>query len=304
MLFIARIYCLYCFLSMIATTIAYKKLRSRLSDVQGKIVGGHDAKIKDYPFMVKLVINVGDFSVGCGGSYIRPLWVLTASHCIDLNDNDISLPPTVGLMTRVKSIMGLEERMQTGYQSAMSKKLLMHPKYFRNDSEVNNDIGLIMLQTAFEIGNTVQLVPIPRTEIDYGGEKVVIMGWGATGITDDPEQGRITTTQRLQVLTTVAHDMRDCKRRTGSPSTICIGEKGKISCSGDSGGPLYYSNMVIGVCSYGFGCGGDFAVYENVYSHQTWVSKIAGRQMARSASGTCHFITGTLLIINFLCSMG
>lgn len=44
----------------------------------GKIVGGHDVSIEDYPYQVAL-LNNGYFI--CGGSILNEYFVLTAEHC-------------------------------------------------------------------------------------------------------------------------------------------------------------------------------------------------------------------------------
>lgn len=270
----------YCLLYLVTMASAYKKLRARVTDIQGKIVGGKNARITDFPYMVRLLISVNEATVACGGSYIRPMWTLTAAHCLDTNDRDTSFPPEVGNdLSRVECIMGMETKQDTDFQAIKSQNLFIHPEYFRNDSEVLNDIGLIHLEKQFELSEKVQLIATPTKKMDYSNYKVTIMGWGATGIQDRGKS--ITRPMILQSLTTFAHDMEDCETMTGSGHAICIGQKGEISCSGDSGGPLVFEMVVIGVCSYGFGCSGEFAVYENVYSHREWINSLAGNETCR-----------------------
>nr|CAD7418620.1 unnamed protein product [Timema cristinae] len=49
-----------------------------------RIVGGKQADILDFPFLVSLQLR--DEGHICGASLINKLWVLTASHCVvDLN---------------------------------------------------------------------------------------------------------------------------------------------------------------------------------------------------------------------------
>ena len=45
----------------------------------GRIVGGEDADIADYPWQVALMIGNQQF---CGGSIIHEQWILTAAHCV------------------------------------------------------------------------------------------------------------------------------------------------------------------------------------------------------------------------------
>ena len=51
----------------------------------------------------------------------------------------------------------------------------------------------------------------------------------------------------------------DCKESYGEnsiwdESMLCAGEAGKDSCEGDSGGPLTYNDVHIGIVSWGQGC--------------------------------------------------
>ena len=59
------------------------------------VVGGKDAGIKDYPWAVligspKLQKNgsLAYMHWNCGGSVISSKWVLTASHCLCIKDQD------------------------------------------------------------------------------------------------------------------------------------------------------------------------------------------------------------------------
>ena len=48
---------------------------------EARIIGGEDADIKDYPFMVSLYKKNGTYFTCCG-SIIRDDWILTAAHCV------------------------------------------------------------------------------------------------------------------------------------------------------------------------------------------------------------------------------
>lgn len=72
-----------------------------------------------------------------------------------------------------------------------------------------------------------------------------------------------------------------CRRVTSSesPSKLCAGyyiEGNKDACVGDSGGPLVLDDQLVGVISYGYGCGlaGMPGVYTNVAEVHDWITKI------------------------------
>lgn len=52
---------------------------------------------------------------------------------------------------------------------------------------------------------------------------------------------------------------------------------GRDACFGDSGGPLYYNDVVIGVISSGIGCGNATypAISMSVASYTDWILSIA-----------------------------
>lgn len=61
---------------------------------------------------------------------------------------------------------------------------------------------------------------------------------------------------------------------------LCAGhrEGGKDACQGDSGGPLVARNALIGVVSWGIGCGNpEFpGVYANVANLREWILNSSG----------------------------
>lgn len=50
-----------------------------------KIVGGHDADIKDCPYQAYLLVDQGEGDLGnyyeCGGSILNNRYILSAAHC-------------------------------------------------------------------------------------------------------------------------------------------------------------------------------------------------------------------------------
>lgn len=54
------------------------QLDSELTDRNGRIVGGRDAMIEEFPFMVSLLVINDHF---CGGSILNVNTILTAATC-------------------------------------------------------------------------------------------------------------------------------------------------------------------------------------------------------------------------------
>ena len=52
---------------------------------------------------------------------------------------------------------------------------------------------------------------------------------------------------------------------------ICAGEEGKDACQNDSGGPLTKDGEIIGIVSWGSGCGRLPGVYARVTHVKDWI---------------------------------
>ena len=62
---------------------------------QSRVVGGVNAEPHSWPWIISLRILNGTFH-NCGGSLIRPNWVLTAAHCVNRDPTPSSYTVVVG----------------------------------------------------------------------------------------------------------------------------------------------------------------------------------------------------------------
>lgn len=272
-----------------------------ISSPIGRIVGGQDAPLGRYPWLV----NLGYKQDGkdqtlfkCGGTLIGTSLVLTAAHCVtelprsfklkvirvgehDL-DNDVDCTGDVGNQICAPAPQDIDVEEVIFHQSYGK------PKAFQNDIAV---IKLARNVTENEFVAPICL-PFNDDKENYLGSRIgadaainEVAGWGATTIT-----GRKPATI-LQFLGVDVTDGDACKEiyaeRGGvlTEKQICAGgTKGKDSCVGDSGSGLMRSLPdrqrtidrwdLIGVVSFGprlCGTEGVPGVYTRVNSYLDWI---------------------------------
>ncbi len=226
-----------------------------------KVVGGTDAEVGEFPYIVSLQGSWGHF---CGGSLIASDWVLTAAHCV--RGGSIA-----------KIVVGLHNQKDlNGTESFKPAKVIAHSGY--SSSTLDYDFALIQLDghSSFK---PIALNDV-TIEIPEGSNiESVTSGWGYT------KEGGWNLSQVLQKVTVPLVNQETCNQayRNGvTDRMICAGfpEGGKDACQGDSGGPLIVKedngdHVLVGVVSWGEGCArpNKFGVYSRVSSVIDWIAE-------------------------------
>ncbi|WP_435296411.1 S1 family peptidase [Streptomyces sp. YPW6] len=238
------------------------------------IVGGRPAPVADSPWVVALSsrdrfggARSGQF---CGGVAVAPTKILTAAHC--LSDEALGGPAT-----RVKDLLviaGRERLSDVGGLEIPVRRIWVNPAY----DPVSNagDLAVLTLSGALPEGTTL---PMARSgDAAYrAGTAADVYGWGDT--TGSGTYSSVLRSARVQVLPDA-----DCARaypggREGTykaSAMLCAGEPvgGRDACQGDSGGPLVARGRLIGLVSWGSGCGrpGSPGVYTRVSAALEWAA--------------------------------
>lgn len=249
------------------------------------VVGGFPVDVAQSPWTVALSsrdrfggTRAGQF---CGGVVIARTAVLTAAHC--LGGDVVGAPPTRDL----KVITDRTDLLSRQGKEIAVRAIWVNPRY---DSVTNSgDFGVLTLAQPLSPGTVIPMAG-PGDSAYAPGTSAVVYGWGdTTGAAAYPHTLRAA---RVHVLPDA-----QCERAypgsaegTYRPRTmLCAGESrgGRDACQGDSGGPLVARGRLIGLVSWGSGCGraGSPGVYTRVSYVVRTLRKAGSKALPRGADG-------------------
>jgi len=254
-----------------------------------RIVGGQDAQLGQYPWLVNLGYTVGgsrrpDFNpptpgsleanktiqpkFNCGGTLIGLRFILTAAHCV------VGLPSSykfsvvrVGEYDLSKDkdcFPGSDWDCAEPVQDFTDFEVIAHPEY-NKPKRYQNDIALIKLSQDVVINDFVEPICLPFSNLfnkDPAPQNMVdVAGWGAI----DMFARKFPVVLQFVQVPIADHDqcaeIFERQRVTIGEDQICAGGvKGKDSCAGDSGSALMMETfptaydpryVQIGVVSFG-----------------------------------------------------
>ncbi|KAK4878343.1 hypothetical protein RN001_010849 [Aquatica leii] len=197
--------------------------------VDGRIVGGQNADIADYPYQLSLQYYGGHF---CGASIIAQSVALTAAHCTDAYSSNLKVRAGSGVTNFGGEVVDVAQINQ-------------HPNY--NRFNIDYDVSVLKLAKSLSY-RSVNIQPLGQ-EVSVGA-LAVVTGWGALS-----EGG--SRPYQLQKVEVAYVRQSDCSKAYGGDLTdrmTCYRSSGKDACQGDSGGPLVYADNQVGIVSWGYGC--------------------------------------------------
>lgn len=200
------------------------------------IVGGWDSSIALHPWMAALTTATGGFTF-CGGSLAAPDKVVTAAHCV-----------AGKLPAEMRVVLGRTDLRNPGGAVVDVLVIWTHPAF--QSALTGADVAVLTLAAP----QPTPTIPLSTDPVDATpGVPGTVLGWGFTA-----ETGPISAV--LQETTVPVQADAYCAAayvEYDPAAMLCAGypQGGHDSCQGDSGGPLVANGRLVGITSFGTGCG-------------------------------------------------
>lgn len=230
--------------------------------------GNNRTGLMQFPWMARLGYRQGDrdgdaLEYLCSGSLISERYVVTAAHCIGVQDGPVSV--RLGENDSATDPDCVESTCAPGVVDMAVEERVVHEDYRRGV----NDIALIRLARPVVFSGAVSPICLPvqshnRPEEDLAGRTMTLAGWGNSSPNKRQHAPKRWLLQhRMQVLAQstcrAAYDALD-DVHFHSDKHLCVGG----GCYGDSGSPLMLAEgggggsemmdnraVLFGVLSYG-----------------------------------------------------
>lgn len=255
----------------LAAVTAVIPLASPPSATAEVVIGGHPVEISQAPWTVALSsrdrfggTRAGQF---CGGVVVGRTAVLTAAHC--LSEDVLGGPPE--RLPDLRVIAGRADLQSAEGTEIPVSRTRINPEY---DAGTNvGDFALVTLASPLPESSVIGLAGAGDAAY-LPGTPAAVYGWGDTsGAGDYAQSLRAAPVKVLADSVCARAYPGSAEGRYLSGSMVCAGERngGRDACQGDSGGPLIARGKLIGLVSWGSGCG--LAGSPGVYTRGSYVAR-------------------------------
>ncbi|KOX08516.1 serine protease [Streptomyces sp. NRRL B-3648] len=242
-------------LALAATLTSIPLASTSTAAADSVVVGGFPIDVSQAPWTVALAsrdlfggMRAGQF---CGAVAIGRSTVVTAAHC--LAEESLGTPPS--RLRDLRVIAGRTDLLSGQGQEVAVREIRVNSAY---DPATNSgDFAVLGLVGSLPQSAVVAMAG-PGDAAYAPGTEALVSGWGdTTGAGTYPRRLRAA---RVRVLP----DELCARAYPGGPegayragTMLCAGEPagGPDGCQGDSGGPLVAGGRLIGLVSWGSGCG-------------------------------------------------
>ncbi|CAG7733160.1 unnamed protein product [Allacma fusca] len=164
-----------------------------LFEIDGRVVGGMDANLGQFPYQVALARKSG--SAFCGGSLITSMLVLTAAHCLRRPDKQPNQIVVISGNHKLGSPNPDEQIVDVS-------SIIVHEDY--NYRNYLNDIAIILLAKEITLNTNTNTISLP-TEGTQFQNSAIVSGWGYQAY-------RGTSTNILQYAKVELLNQQVCRR--------------------------------------------------------------------------------------------
>ncbi|XP_011199986.3 trypsin 3A1 [Bactrocera dorsalis] len=248
-----------------------KRAPRQLESSVGRIVGGYEAQISQFPYQVSIQ---QEGVHRCGGAIYSATIIVSAAHCFELWD-----------MPELFAVRAGSSEHERGGVYLPVRRIFVHP-HFQPTNGISDDIAVLALTYSLPFSVNIQPILLASSADMAVAYHTVyfVSGWGTV-----MEDSRLRS-PRLRFVTVQQFEQRSCEAAYSSTvrvteGMLCAGALGggRDSCKGDSGGPLVgYARgryVLMGVVSFGIGCGrpGIPGIYTRVAEYKDWIELAANQ---------------------------
>lgn len=249
--------------------------KERASSPTRRIANGSEITTERAPYQVLINFKAPRSEHICGGTIISSRWILTAAHCVDLDEYGIREGD-------VKIYHSADDFTSFGKVLLHTRRIFLHPRYM--EENLAYDIALIWLENFSQIkyDNRVARARLPRKSEDSTSCQAYISGYGYS-------HSDVWDGQLRQTVVTLTHP-NDCSYHSyefDHKTMICVNERTGI-CAGDSGSPMTtmesspLDRAVIGIVSAAGDC--NLSEYPQFYTRVSYYIPWINETIKRSTS--------------------
>jgi uncharacterized protein (TIGR03382 family) len=231
--------------------------------IEQPVVGGTTVAPGKYPDVALVVAPMAL----CTGTLIAPDVVLTAGHCIETQPKEV--------------LLGSVDYTKPDGEVIAVKSATAYPSW-----ETSFDVGVLVLDHVAKAKPRAIASACTAKDLRIGND-VEVVGFGLTtaaGTGDNTKLHQAALTVRDPICTSDP----SCIAKVAPNGEFIAGGDGVDACFGDSGGPIYLDDALIGVVSRGLAdggnrpCGGG-GVYVRADRVASWIETTTHRKVTRAA---------------------